>query len=165
MKIYESKPWYLWIILLILTYGFILIISPFDLYFTIFMGVIIGIVGLKTKKIEFYADIVCKNYIFRPQFLVKKYCFDYQKITLIEVRKRKEPYNRPYVILHFSLKKINSLFFANRSFLFDSVSELEPLIEHSIKKNIPIKLNFTPNYQTDEIFLKKIIEKNKGEIW
>lgn len=165
MKIFESKPWYLWIILLLLTYGFIFIIAPFDMYFTIIIGIIIGTVSLTTKKIEFYTDIVCKNYIFRPEFLFKKQCFNYQKIILIEVRKRKEPYNRPYIILHFSLKKINSLFFGNRSFLFDSVSEIEPLIEHCIKKKIPIKLNLTSNYQSDEIFLQKIIERNKGQIW
>lgn len=163
MKIYESKPWYLWIIAFILAYFFIFIISPFDIYFTIIWGIIIVIVGFNIKKFEFYSDIICKKYIFRPFF--KKKFFDYQKIHLIEVRNLKEPYNRPYVILHFSNKKINSINFANRSFLYDSVTEIKPLIEHCVIKKIPIKLNFSFENHSEKIYLIEVIEKNGGQLY
>ena len=162
MKIFESKPWYLWTISIVLSYFLLLIIAPFNLGFTIVWSILFSLVVLQLRKFEFFEDTICKNFILRPKWLLKKKWFSYQDIFLVEVRRIYEPKNWPYVILHFSAKQVKSGFFVRRSFIYKSISELDPLIYQLIKNEVPIKINISSKYKQDKIELIEIMKKYDG---
>lgn len=87
-------------------------------------------------------------------------------LKAVEIRQRKEPYQRPYVILHFLGKEnLNSREFSHRAFVFHSIEELFPLINHLILNKISIKLNMTNEYKQSYLILKEFISNHNGTLY
>jgi hypothetical protein len=70
-------------------------------------------------------------------------------LFLVEVRNRKEPYQRPYVIFHFNENKMKSKFFGQRSFIYKNVEELTPLLHCLIEQNVKIKVSMTKEFKDE----------------
>lgn len=150
-KIFQSKPTYLWLIAVTLAFIFVPIVTnkssvPFT--YVLIAVVSVYFVGVfSIKYFCFYEDSIEKIYPFRPPWLARKECILYGNLFLVEVRNRKESYQRPYVILHRNKKKIKSTFFFHRAFIYQSIEGLKPLIRHLVKKKVKVRLNMTKEYQ------------------
>ncbi len=109
----------------------------------------------------FYNKCFVKLYPLRLPFLWRKKQFKYSNILFVEIRKIKRQMQRPnakaYVIFHFSNKKVNSLFFMHRAFIYRNGREILPLVKCLLDNNVNIRLNITDKNSSDYKILSKIL--------
>ena len=163
MKIFESRPFYVLAISSLLCFCLLIFLTPFNLQATlIYAGVFVTPLTF-LRKLEFFEGEICRNYLFIPKWPIKKKCFQYHELYLVEVRRIFGTGNMPYVILHFSPKQVNSNFFTRRSFIYKNISELDPLMIHLVKKEIPISIKISSEYRKDKIHLIEILKEHNGK--
>src|SRR5690606_21443323 len=95
-------------------------------------------------------------------WIISKNKILYSDLYAVEIRKRNEPRQNPYVIFHFTKKQSKFIFFSNRAFMFKNVKLLIPLIECLVNNEVLIILNFTSDYSQEKGFLKTYIEEKRG---
>src|SRR5690606_17613853 len=108
------------------------------------------------KKILFTEKTIVTDYFIR--FFLRRRVRQYNEIKVFEIRNIDGGYQRPYIILHFNLKQLNSLNFASRSFIYDSLIETTPLIKKIIEEKIPIKINLSRDRKEEIKYIKELIK-------
>lgn len=165
--VYDAKPFYLWFVAVFLATIFVPVISKMqvDRYYILFSVCLVYFIGFfSVKKFSFNQDVFYRCYPLRFLKFLSLRRFDYSELKVVEIRQRKEPYQRPYVILHFSEgRKMKSKFFSHRAFIFNSVESLLPLLKCLIGNRIPIKLNMTSEYKNDYKLLREYIDNSNGQ--
>jgi len=162
--IYQSSPFILWVIATI----FAIIFTPIivDSSFIGLKGLLLGIVAVyivgffSLKKIIFTEKELIIDYFIR--FFLRRRVRKYNEIKIFEIRNIDGGYQRPYVILHFNFKQLNSLNFAGRSFIYDSLIEITPLIKKIMEEKIPIKINLSRDRKEEIKYIKELIKINEG---
>ncbi len=162
--VFESKAFYLWVV----ASGLAILCTPFMVgevgegYWITALVIFLLIAGTSVRKFTFYNNRIVRTAVFRPFFRKKQYAYD--ELLFVEIRKRKEPYQRPYINLHVNPKRISSIFFAHRAFIFSDYKELKPLILHLIRRNVAIRLNMTKEYPDEFTYLSELVLKNNGKL-
>ncbi|PHR46701.1 MAG: hypothetical protein COA32_09465 [Fluviicola sp.] len=110
---------------------------------------------------QFYPSYFNRLYPFRFSLIKRNARFDYSELYAVEVRNRKGSYQRPYVLFHFNKDKINSKFFGHRSFMYENIDDLTPLIKCLVEHKVKIKLNITKEYKDDYREVVGLIENNQ----
>lgn len=162
-KSYESRPFYLWFVSSILASVF-LPFAGFEITLTYILLCILIIYLIAIFSIRVFVFKNNEVYRFYPfRLFYRKVKFEYSKLIFAEIRNRKEPYQRPYVILHFNIKKIRSKFFSNRSFIYSNAKELETVLKLLVKARVKIYINMTSEFRDQYDLISALIRENGGE--
>ncbi|MFT5725747.1 MAG: hypothetical protein ACI9JN_002875 [Bacteroidia bacterium] len=161
---FQTKPFYLWPIAVISAAVFVPIINhqTYTLEYVITVTLLIYFVSIfSLRSFQFYDAYFNRFYPTRLGFLKRNTRFEYTELFLVEIRKREGPYQRPYVIFHFNEKKVNSKFFIHRAFIYKNSTELLPLLDLLVKRNVKIKVNMTKKYKEDYDQIIELIGDNQ----
>lgn len=161
--IYRNKPFYLWFTVTAMTIVAVPIIAKqeLDIIQIATWVVILLLVGhFSIKEMIFKRSSILFNYPLR--IFSRKKNIKYEDLLFLEIRNRKEPYQRPYIILHFSEKKIKNKFIWYRSGIYKTVDELIPLVKHLCQKRVRIKLSMTSENTVEFNKLRTVIQENEG---
>jgi regulator of PEP synthase PpsR (kinase-PPPase family) len=120
--------------------------------------IIIYLVSIfSVRSFHFYPTHFNRIYPTRFEFIKRKTRFDYSELFAVEIRNRKEPYQRSYVIFHFKEKNMKNKFFSHRSFIYNNVKELIPLLQCLINEKVKVKINMTKEFKDDYDEVIKVI--------
>lgn len=126
--------------------------------FQLIMLIILIAIFICLKQFKFYENYFCCVNVFRPRFLFREKCYSYEEIYMVEIRKLNKPYNRPYVIFHFTEKQVKSKMLPlSRYFLYSDARKLYPLLKIIKEKKVPIKLNISYEYNEDKRFFEQFL--------
>ncbi len=150
--IFKSRPSYLWVIAIIGASIFVPLINhhSYTIEHIVISSLMIYIVSIfSVRSFNFYATHFNRIYPARFGFIKRNTRFDYSELFVVEVRNRKEPYQRPYVIFHFNENKMKSKFFSHRAFIYKNIKELTPLLKCLVEQNVKVKVNMTKEFKDD----------------